>query len=150
LSVQTVKLLAEIENIVGIKNSSGDLTLTAEYIAACPSRFAVIAGKDSLILATLLYGGKGAIAATANVVPRLVVDIYENFVKGDFSKAKELQYKLLPLRTAFGLGTFPGVVKEAMELIGKPGGPCKSPVSRMSEENREKLRNVLRNLGLIE
>jgi len=149
LDATTVKRLAEVKNIVGIKDSSGDLTLTAEYIRSCPEDFSVIAGKDSLILATLLYGGKGAIAATANVVPRLVVDIYDSFMSGNLKKAKELQFRLLPLRTAFGLGTFPVVIKEAMNLIGKPAGPAKSPVAGISEDNREKLRGVLRNLGAL-
>ena len=149
LDASTVSRLAEIDNIVGIKDSSGDLTLTAEYIRLTPDDFAVIAGRDSLILATLLYGGKAAIAATANVAPKLVVEIYESFIKGDIKKAREAQFKLLPLRLAFSLGTFPVVVKEAMTLIGKPSGPAKSPVGAMSEENREKLRSVLKDLGLI-
>jgi len=138
--------LAEIDNIVGIKDSSGDLTLTAEYIHLCPKDFAVIAGRDSLILATLLYGGKGAIAATANVVPKIVVGIYESFVKGDIEKARELQFRLLPLRLAFKLGTFPVVVKEAMRLINKPAGPAKSPIKPLSEESREKLKKILKDI----
>lgn len=143
LEAPTVRRLAQIDNIVGIKDSSGDLTLTAEYIYSCPKDFAVLGGRDSLILATLLYGGKGAIAATANIVPKLVVEIYESFVKGDFERARELQFQLLPLRLAFKLGTFPVVVKEAMRLIDKPAGPAKSPITPLTEGNREKLKKVL-------
>ena len=146
LNAPTVARLAEIENIVGIKDSSGDLTITAEYIRSCPEDFAVIAGRDSLILATLVYGGKGAIAATANAVPKLVVGIYESFIRGDIEKARELQFKLLPLRLAFKLGTFPIVVKEAMNILGRPGGPAKSPVKHFPEESREKLKNILKDL----
>jgi len=149
LEAETVKKLAEIDNIVGIKDSSGDLTLTAQYIMECPEEFAVLAGRDSLILATLLYGGRGAVAATANVAPKLVVGIYESFIHGDLEKAKELQFKLLPLRLAFSLGTFPIVVKEAMNLIRKPSGPAKSPVSSLPEEKREKLKSLLEDLGLL-
>jgi len=149
LEAETVKRLAEIDNIVGIKDSSGDLTLTAQYIMECPDDFAVLAGRDSLILATLLYGGKGAVAATANVAPRLVVGIYENFIKGDLEKARELQFKLLPLRLAFSLGTFPVVVKEAMNLLGKPSGPAKGPVSSLPEEKRAKLKSLLEELDLL-
>lgn len=149
LDVSVVSRLAKIDNIVGIKDSSGDLTLTAEYIRQTPERFSVIAGRDSLILATLVYGGKAAIAATANVAPKLVIEIYEAFIKGDIKRAREAQFRLLPLRQAFGLGTFPVVVKEAMALIGKPSGPAKSPVGPMSEENRERLRGILSDLGLI-
>lgn len=149
LEAETVRKLAEIDNIVGIKDSSGDLTLTAQYIMKCPEEFAVLAGRDSLILATLLYGGKGAVAATANVAPRLVVGIYENFIKGNLEKARELQFKLLPLRLAFSLGTFPVVVKEAMNLMKKPSGPAKSPVSSLPEEKKTKLKLLLEELNLI-
>jgi 4-hydroxy-tetrahydrodipicolinate synthase len=149
LDVNTVSRLAQICNIVGIKDSSGDLTLAAEYVYACPKNFAIIAGRDALILATLLYGGKGAIAATANIVPKLVVEIYESFVKGDIKRAKKLQFELLPLRSAFRLGTFPVVVKEAMNLINKPAGPAKRPVRALSEENREKLKKVLKDMGIL-
>jgi len=149
LEAETVKKLAEIDNIVGIKDSSGDLTLTAQYIMECPDEFAVLAGRDSLILATLLYGGKGAVAATANVAPRLVVGIYESFIQGDLDKARELQFKLLPLRLAFSLGTFPIVVKEAMNLMKKPSGPAKSPVSFLPEEKRIKLKSLLEELNLL-
>jgi len=149
LEAETVKKLSEIDNVVGIKDSSGDLTLTAQYIMECPADFAVLAGRDSLILATLLYGGKGAVAATANVAPRLVVGIYESFIDGDIEKARELQFKLLPLRLAFSLGTFPVVVKEAMNLLGRPSGPARSPVSSLSEEKRVKLKSLLEDLGLI-
>jgi len=149
LEAETVKKLADIDNIVGIKDSSGDLTLTAQYIMECPDDFAVLAGRDSLILATLLYGGKGAVAATANVAPRLVVGIYESFIRGDLDKARELQFKLLPLRLAFSLGTFPVVVKEAMNLMRKPSGPAKSPVSSLPEDKKAKLKSLLEEISLF-
>ena len=149
LEAGTVKRLAEIDNVVGIKDSSGDLTLTAQYIMECPSEFAVLAGRDSLILATLLYGGKGAVAATANVAPKIVVGIYESFINGDLDKARELQFKLLPLRLAFSLGTFPVVVKEALNLMGKPSGPARSPVSHLPEEKRARLKLILEELNLL-
>jgi 4-hydroxy-tetrahydrodipicolinate synthase len=149
LDTSTVSKLAEIDNIVGIKDSSGDLTLTADYIRVTPRHFAVIAGRDSLILATLVYGGKAAIAATANVAPRLVVEIYESFVKGDLKRAKEAQFSLMPLRLAYSLGSFPVVVKEAMTMLGSPSGPTRSPVGSISEANREKLRSILADLRLV-
>jgi len=150
LEAETVRRLAEIDNIVGIKDSSGDLTLTAQYIMECPKEFAVLAGRDSLILATLLYGGKGAVAATANVAPKLVVEIYESFMRGDLEKARELQFKLLPLRLAFNLGTFPAVVKEAMNILKRPSGPARSPVSSLPEDKRQRLKSILKGIGLIE
>ncbi|MBM4466336.1 MAG: 4-hydroxy-tetrahydrodipicolinate synthase [Chloroflexi bacterium] len=141
--------LAEIENIVGIKDSSGDLEQTAEYIRVSPSDFAVLMGRDTLILAGLVYGAKGAIAATANVAPALVVSIYERFVAGDLEGARHAQEALAPLRLAFSWGTFPVMIKEALDLIGMEGGPARAPVGPMSDERREQLADVLREMGIL-
>jgi len=83
------------------------------------------------------------------VAPRLVVDLYEAVRRGDVATAVGLQYRLLPLRRAFNLGTFPVVIKEAMELIGLSAGPAKSPVGGLDEEARDQLRHVLNKLGLL-
>ena len=149
LTPQTLARLAQIENIVGIKDSSGDLSLTAEYVRATADDFAVLMGRDTLILAGLLYGCAGAIAATANVVPRLVVEIYERFQAGDLAGAQQAQERLSPLRHAFGWGTFPVVVKEAANMIGLAAGPARGPVGPMSEEARDRLGQVLRGLGVL-
>lgn len=149
LSVKLVSRLAEIDNIIGIKDSSGDLTLTGEYIRLLSDKgFQVLAGRDTLILGTLVYGGTGAIAATANVVPRLVVSIYESFKKGDLKSALDAQYKLAPLRIAFDLGTFPVVIKEAVKLIGFDLGSAIRPVKDIKPEKREELKRILIDLGL--
>lgn len=142
--------LAEIENIVGIKDSSGDLQLTAQYVRVVPDDFAVLMGRDTLILAGLLYGAKGSIAATANVQPALVVDIYERFVAGDLEGAKFAQEALAPLRLAFTWGTFPVVIKEALDLMGMEGGPARAPVGAMTPEQRERLKQVLLQMNAVE
>jgi 4-hydroxy-tetrahydrodipicolinate synthase len=149
LTPETLARLAQIENIVGIKDSSGDLSLTAEYVHVTPADFAVLMGRDTLILAGLLYGCAGAIAATANVVPRLVLEIYERFQAGDLAGAQQAQERLSPLRHAFGWGTFPVVVKEAANMIGLAAGPARGPVGPMSEEAQDRLAQVLRNLGVL-
>jgi len=141
--------LAKIENIVGIKDSSGDLEQTAEYIRVSPSDFAILMGRDTLIFAGLVYSAKGAIAATANVVPALVVSIYERFKAGDLEGAQRAQAALAPLRLAFSWGTFPVVIKAALDLMGLEGGPARAPVGPLSSEQRERLRGVLRDMGLI-
>jgi 4-hydroxy-tetrahydrodipicolinate synthase len=109
----------------------------------------VLMGRDTLILAGLLYGCAGAIAATANVVPHLVVEIYERFQADDFAGAQQAQERLSPLRHAFGWGTFPVVVKEATNMIGVAAGPARGPVGPMSEEAQGRLAQVLRNLGVL-
>ncbi len=141
--------LAEIGNIVGIKDSSGDLELTAEYIRVAPKGFSVVMGRDTLIFGALMHGAKAAIAATANVAPRLVADIYERFQAGDLAGAKRAQETLAPLRHAFSWGTFPVVIKEALDLMGFECGPARAPVGPLSAEQRERLRNVLKGMKLI-
>ncbi len=146
----TVKELAAVDNIVGIKDSSGDMSLSGEYIRLTRGmRFSVLAGRDTLIYATLCYGGTGSITATANVDPRVPVEIYEAFQAGDHKRALEAQYRLAPLRIAFGLGTFPVVIKEALNMIGIEAGPAMAPVGPMTPENRDKLRKVLAGMGLL-
>jgi 4-hydroxy-tetrahydrodipicolinate synthase len=136
-------------NFVGIKDSSGDLTQLAEHIRLCPPGFRVFVGRDSLIYAALLHGGVGAVTATANVVPDLAVGIYDAVCSGDLERARDLQQKLLPVRLAFGLGTFPVVVKEAMGLIGQPAGPARDPVGPMSDQARAELTGVLKEAGVL-
>jgi 4-hydroxy-tetrahydrodipicolinate synthase len=149
LSADFVVSASKIENIVGIKDSSGDLTLTAEYIRRTGERFSVLAGRDTLIYGTLCYGGKGAIAATANVAPRLLVEIYEAFQQGDFKRSLEAQFQLAPLRLAFDLGTFPVVIKEALNLIGIDAGIGIPPVGGIKAGAKKELKEILRNMGLL-
>ena len=146
----TVLELAAVDNIVGIKDSSGDMSITGEYIRITRGmNFHVLAGRDTLIYATLCYGGAGSICATANVDPRVPVEIYEAFIAGDHKRALEAQYRLAPLRIAFGLGTFPAVIKEALNMIGIEAGEAIRPVGPLTPENREKLRKILADMGLI-
>ena len=149
LHADTLARLAGIPNIVGIKDSSGDLSLTTAYIRAVPAPFAVLMGRDTLILDGLLHGTRGAIAATANVAPALVVRIYEAFAAGDEAAARQAQEALAPLRQAFAWGTFPVVIKEALNLMGMEAGPARSPVGPLSPEKREQLAAVLRRMGAL-
>jgi 4-hydroxy-tetrahydrodipicolinate synthase len=144
-----VSRLAEIENIVGMKDSSGDLTLAQDYLRVTQDDFSLVMGRDTLIFSGLLHGAKGAIAATANVVPALVVKIYDLLQVGDLAGALEAQEDLAPLRGAFAWGTFPVVIKEALDLIGLEGGPSRAPVGPMSQPQRERLQNLLKELQLI-
>lgn len=149
ISPKLITRLAEIKNIVGIKDSSGDIQLTMQYIESTPDNFAILMGRDTLIYVGLLIGAKGAIAATGNVVPNLVAQIYDRFIEGDHDGAKQAQAALAPLRHAFAWGTFPVVIKEALDLIGMEAGPARMPVGPMSEEQRERLRDVLKGMDVL-
>jgi len=137
------------DNFLGIKDSSGDLTNTMGYIEQCPAGFRTFMGRDTLIYAGLCYGCVGTVSATANVVPDLVVGIYDAFVDGDHARALDLQRKLSPLRRAFSLGSFPVVVKDAMALVGQPAGPARAPIRSITGEARQDLVSILRDLGKI-
>lgn len=143
------KLDENFDNICGIKDSSGDMTQTGEYIRRTGDDFAVLAGRDTLILSTLVYGGAGSITATANMVPEIPVAIYEEYQKDNLSKALEAQYELAPLRLAFGLGTFPVVMKEGLNLMGIEAGETLNPVGPMDEDDRSELKSILEDLGAL-
>lgn len=150
LSADLVVRLSKVDNIVGIKDSSGDMTLTAEYIRRTSDDFSVLAGRDTLIYGTLSYGGKGAIAATANVAPKLVVEIYEAYTRGDIERAKKAQANLAPLRLAFSIGSFPVVIKDALELMGIKAGTTRAPIKSLNKDKQEMLRNTLQQMGLLQ
>lgn len=148
LSANVIDRLADIPNIVGVKESSGDMTLTAELIRRTRDRdFKVIAGRDILILSTLVYGGAGTVASSANVVPELVVDIYNKFKAGDMQGALESQFKLAPMRMAYGLSSFPVVTKDYMRLLGFDVGEAILPNTKSNPEVTKVLQAHLDALG---
>ena len=149
LSVDLVVKLSKIDNIVGIKDSSGDMTQGAEYIRKTDDNFSVLAGRDTLIYGFLSYGGNGAIAATANIAPQIVVKIYEEYQKGNYQEALKAQFQLAPLRMAFGLGSFPVVMKEGLNLLGLEVGSTLKPVEPLTNEARKKLKEVLTNMQIL-
>jgi 4-hydroxy-tetrahydrodipicolinate synthase len=142
------RIAARCENFAGLKDSGGKLDRVPEYVAAGNGRpFAVFMGRDHMILKGLELGCAGAVTACANVAPRLFVDLYRAFREGRLDDAARLQALVDPLRQAFGLHTFPSVVKAAMAMTGMPAGPCRRPVGPMPEAARIQLATVLEALG---
>jgi 4-hydroxy-tetrahydrodipicolinate synthase len=146
---ETVARLAEIKNIVAIKDSSGDLQNTIETVRLAPDDFSVLLGRDTLIAPGLMFGVKGAIPASGNIAPKVVVEIYEAFRAGDLERCKAAQKRLSPVRIALTIGTSPGVVKQAMALVGWDVGPSRSPIAPLSAEKRAKLKEILVGAGLV-
>ncbi len=145
----TVARLAELPNVVGLKDSSGDLQNTIETLKRVPPTFGVLVGRDTLILAGLLFGASGAIPATCNLAPALCVGIRRAFLAGDMAEARRLQDRLSPVRLALTLGTGNGAVKEGLALMGRDCGPNRRPVGPLTPEKREQLRQVLAEAGLV-
>ncbi|MCZ0106960.1 4-hydroxy-tetrahydrodipicolinate synthase [Bacillus licheniformis] len=133
LDPETVAELAKVDNIVGIKDSSGNFENIQQYIEQTKNEdFSVFAGTDSLIFKTLQAGGAGAVAATANMLPDIVTSIYHHWAEGETEKAEAAQMELQPLRDTFRLGTIPAALKKAVELYSIPVGPPKAPVKELT------------------
>ena len=149
IDVDTVARLAQIPNVLAVKDSSGDLQNTVEFIRVVPERFAVLMGRDTLIFPALVMGARGAVPATGNVAPALLAEIYNAFQRGDPAASKAAQLRLNPLRLALGLCTQPAGVKAALQVLGLPIGPCRSPVAGLSPEKLPKMRAALEAAGLL-
>lgn len=150
IEVDTVARLAEIPNILGIKDSSGDLQNTNEYIGVVPDRFSVLQGRDTLIFQSLIFGARGAVPASANIAPKILVEIYEAFQRGDQAASKAAQIRLNPVRLSLTLGTAPGGVKAALGLLGMSIGPSRSPVAPLPQDKLQKMKAALESAGMIE
>ncbi len=145
----TVARLAEFKNIVATKEATGDMKQVSELIRLCGDRIAVISGDDFTTLPLLALGGKGAISVTANIVPKDMADMFNAWEKGDIATARQLHYKVEPLNAAMFIETNPIPVKTALVFMGRIAEEMKLPLCEMLPANKEKLRAVLKDAGLI-
>jgi 4-hydroxy-tetrahydrodipicolinate synthase len=145
----TVARLAEIKNIVAIKEASGDMKQVSEIIRLCGNKITVISGDDFTTLTLLALGGKGVISVSANVAPRAVSNMCSLWMKGQLDKAREIHFKLEPLNASMFIETNPIPVKTALAMMGKIQEEFRLPLCEMAPANKEKLRKVLTDLKLI-
>lgn len=146
LAPATVQKLSQVANIVGAKDSSGNFDNILQYIEKTrggDKPFTVLSGNDSLILWTLLAGGKGAIAGCANVFPHTMVSIYEKFMARDFEGARRAQDSIRPFRDIFKFGNPNTIVKTAVKELGYPVGLCRAPFNSLSPAGLDALRTAL-------
>lgn len=146
LTPTTVRKLAEVDNIVGAKDSSGNFDNLLQYIEKTrggSKPFAILSGNDSLILWTLLAGGAGGIAGCANVFPHTMVRIYDTFMTGDLAEARRAQDSIRPFRDCFKFGNPNTIVKMAVQELGYPVGRCRAPFNGLSEAGLQALRTAL-------
>jgi len=149
VSARLAVQMAKIDNIIGIKESSGDMSLTTEIIRSVPPDFKVLMGRDNLIYPSLVCGGAGAITSCANFAPQIAMDIFNFYKQGDHTNALKAQHCFAALREAFRLGSFPSVIKEALQILGIPVGPPRPPVQPLSDQARKELKNLLSKEELI-
>lgn len=143
------KLAHDCSNIVGVKEASGSLDQMSRVRQLCPPGFELLSGDDSLTLPVLSIGGAGIISVVANIVPKDVADLVNEFEKGNIEKARQLHYKLLPLIKAVFLETNPIPIKTAMGLLGLCEPDLRLPMCAMSTENKEKLKKAMKDYGLL-
>lgn len=149
LTLSTILELAKVDNIIGAKESSGNMSVVADILRERPANFTVLMGKDTLIYAALCHGADGAIASTANVAPKLVSAIYNAYVAGDRSRSLDLQNKLTPLRNLVDKATFPVVLKEGLRFAGIDVGYCFAPARALNEPYRSQLKQVVADLKTL-
>jgi len=150
MTPETIAKLAEIENIIGVKESTGDMKQVSMIFKLTEDLdFRVYSGDDHLTLPILALGGSGVVSVAANVVPKKMVEMYRSFKKGDLKRAREIHYELLPLFNALFLETNPIPVKKAVELIGLASSRMRLPMCEISDENERILRNVMKEMKLI-
>jgi len=147
---QTVARLAGIDNIVGIKEATGDLNQISDVIRLCPDDFAVLSGDDFTSMPTVLVGGTGVISVTSNVAPKDMAQMMDAALAGDLARAKQLHYRLFPLMQAMFYDTNPVPAKKSLELMGKiKSGTPRLPLYPINDETLSKLKAALADYGLI-
>ena len=145
----TMRRLAEIEQVVGVKESSGDLDQVAHVVAATPDDFAVLSGDDWATLPMLAIGGSGVISTAGNLVPSDMVELVRAFRAGDVARAQAVHYRLLPLLDVLFCETNPIPVKAALALRGLVLDEIRLPLTKLTEPSRERLQLVMKEFGLL-
>ncbi|MBE5996101.1 MAG: dihydrodipicolinate synthase family protein [Lachnospiraceae bacterium] len=145
------KLAHEVPNIVGMKDTSGDITLTEECVRRNRDvNFKVFGGKDTLLYASLCVGAVGGVCTAGNFMPELICDVYNKFVAGDLKGSLEAQFKLNPVRLSMDAASFPVAAKDMAAMRGLPAGAPYRP-NLLTEEGPvlEKIRSAMKEAGLI-
>jgi 4-hydroxy-tetrahydrodipicolinate synthase len=150
IETPTVARLAEIENIVGVKEASGNISQMAAVLAAVPPRFLVLSGDDAITIALMALGGKGVISVVANEIPAEMTRLTQFCLDGDFSAAREIHNKYFNLIEANFVETNPGPAKAAMALMGLLEPVFRLPMVAPKPENLAKIRAALEAVGLIQ
>ena len=146
---ETTARLAEIKNIVGIKEATGNLQQISETIKLCGDNFSVISGDDANTLPIMAAGGNGVISVTANIAPEKISALCKSCLESNFSDARKLHYELLDLNNIMFIETSPVPVKTSLSLMGKITGELRLPLTPLSESSLSKLKILLKQSGIV-
>jgi 4-hydroxy-tetrahydrodipicolinate synthase len=143
IAPETMGRLAQLKNIVGVKEASGSLDQVSRTVELCGPAFTVLAGDDTLTLPIMAVGGRGVIAVISNLMPESLVALVKAANAGDFKSARELHFKMLPVMRAMGLETNPIPVKAALFALGQIDNELRLPLTPVTEANMDKIKSVL-------
>lgn len=146
---EAVEHLSKIENIVAIKEATGDVARAADIISRCGDRIDVYSGNDDIIVPLMSIGAKGVISVLSNIAPKETHDMCELCLEGDFKKAGDIQIKYFNLVKALFCEVNPIPVKTALNLMGKNAGKLRLPLYEMEDKNLEFLKEEMKKLNLI-
>ena len=150
LQPETIVWLAEhVENIVGVKEASGNISQVAKLMSLAKGNVELYSGNDDQIVPVMALGGSGVISVLSNVAPELAHDIATTYLEGDVKKSCRLQLQAIELIDALFCEVNPIPVKTALNLMGKEVGPLRAPLCTMEAANEEKLRKALVNSGIV-
>ena len=146
----TVKRLAEIENIIGVKEASGSISQMATVLGTLPERFLVLSGDDGITIPLMSLGGRGVISVTSNEIPAEMTRLVQLCLSGDFTGARAIHRRYFPLMEANFVETNPGPVKAGMALMGLLEPVFRLPLVPPKPENLAKIRSALESVGLVQ
>jgi 4-hydroxy-tetrahydrodipicolinate synthase len=152
IDVNTLLKLAEIDNIIGVKDAAANINQTMALLAGIrgmSKKFYVLCGEDALTYSSLCLGGDGAVAAVAHVIGKELHEMMQAFARGDYKAAQDIHFRTLDIVNALFIETNPVPVKTAMQLMGQPAGKLRLPLVPMRPQTHEVLRQALRQLGKI-
>lgn len=149
MTVDTMARLSRLPNVVGVKDATANLLRVSQQRMACGKDFVQLSGEDGTALAFNAGGGVGCISVTANVAPRLCADFQKACQAGEFTKARELHERLMPLHEELFCETSPAPVKYALSLMGKCEPDCRLPLAPLSEASKARVRAAMTRVGLI-
>ncbi len=149
IEIDTICKLAEIKNIVGVKDATGSLDMATSLVRSCPDDFVILSGDDSLTLPIMAVGGHGVISAVANIIPGDMVKMVEAINNNDMKTARELHLKMFPLIKAIFIETNPIPVKQALVLMDKIKLEYRLPLMEMTSDHKLELIKVMREYGLM-
>lgn len=150
IGLHTLERLVEIDNIVALKDSSGNLSYFAEAMRLVGDRISVLTGGDDITLPCFALGCHGAILALCNIAPRVVVDLYQAVQQKEMVKAEKLFYQLLPIARAISIPeNFPAPLKEAVSMLGRPAGLAREPIMPVSAQEKEVIKEALKIANLM-